>query len=234
MISIKYIPPEWGFGNRILYYNNLRQLAKKENVNWSCIPWEGSNHFLSLTPPCNTGDWDLKPCLGEMFFGYHSIPTRDIFEFTQAVKSDGKKRAAVHFRGGDFHQWNIDAVLSSDYYLDAVKLIENEVDEFLIFTDDESLKSYNDVEIYFEDKGIAYDIGDNLREDYIGDFKKMTDCDYIISSPSTYNICAGFIGKHKKIIHSQEWIDNRVKVNDKFWVDLNNGGNDDYSIWRLV
>ena len=237
MISIRYFPPDWGFGNRILFYNNLRQRAEKDGVSWSCIPWKGSEHFSSITPGHVSGGVSLQPCLGEKFFEWHTVSTRDIFKFSgvkECLTTKDKVRAAVHFRGGDFHQWNIDAVLKTDYYIESIKLIENEVDEFLIFTDDESLDSYNNVEVYFEDKNIKYDIGDNVRSNYINDFKLMTTCDYIISSPSTYNICAGFIGKHKKIIHSKEWIDNRVNANDKFWVDLSNGGNTDYSIWRLV
>jgi len=62
----------------------------------------------------------------------------------------------------------------------------------------------------------------------------MTECDYIISSPSTFCISAGFVGKNKKIIHSKDWIEKRVSVNDKFWTDLKSGGNDDYSTWRIL
>jgi hypothetical protein len=43
-----------------------------------------------------------------------------------------------------------------------------------------------------------------------------------------------WIGKYKKIIHSEKWIISRVAGDDKFWVDLKNGGNEDYSLWRLV
>ena len=87
-----------------------------------------------------------------------------------------------------------------------------------------------------EQEKIKYTHGQNSsdRNNYISDFAKMTECDYIISSPSTFCICAGFVGRQKKIIHSKKWLENRIKVNDKFWVDLYNGGNEDYSIWRLV
>ena len=30
----------------------------------------------------------------------------------------------------------------------------------------------------------------------------------------------------EEIIHSEKWINSRVAVNDKFWVDLSNGGNE--------
>ena len=62
----------------------------------------------------------------------------------------------------------------------------------------------------------------------------MSECDYIISSPSTFCICAGFMGKHKKIIHSENWVKDRVNKVDKFWYDLYNGGNEDYSLYKLI
>jgi len=233
MISITLMPSDWGFGNRILFYNNLRQFAEKKGESWSSIPWEGHQYFVGdLLNGRQMGNARLGPCLGENFFEWRSIPTRKIFVL-QGV-SELKNTAAVHFRGGDFYDWNKDAILKTSYYLDAIDQIKDEVDEFIIFTDDENLQSYSEVEKHFEDNNIKYDIGDNDRHNYINDFKKMSECDYIISSPSTYCICAGFIGKQKKIIHSLDWINNRIEADDKFWVDLYDGGNDDYSIWRLV
>ena len=44
----------------------------------------------------------------------------------------------------------------------------------------------------------------------------------------------GAIGKRKNIIHSKEWIENRLAKKDKFWVDLYNEGNEDYRLWRAV
>ena len=96
------------------------------------------------------------------------------------------------------------------------------------------MPSYSAVEKYFEDEGVDYDIGDNQRSNYVDDFRNMSACDYIISSPSTFCICSAMIGNKTNVIHSKKWIDNRVNAQDKFWVDLNNGGNEDYSIWRLV
>ena len=79
-------------------------------------------------------------------------------------------------------------------------------------------------------------MGDNTsnRSNYINDFSTMTESDYLISSPSTFAISAGFIGKKKKIIHSQEWVEYRVEAADKFWCDLYTGGNEDYKLWKLI
>ena len=56
----------------------------------------------------------------------------------------------------------------------------------------------------------------------------------MISSPSTFNIVAGMVGKNKKIIHSKEWLDNRKNKNDRFWVELLENQDEDYSVWELI
>ena len=170
-----------------------------------------------------------------MVFEWNTISTRKIFNLKENVDIP-KNTAAIHFRGGDFFDWNSDAVLDTQYYMNAIEEVKDMVDHFIIFTDDESLPAYGKVEDYFEEHNISYDIGENNsnRLQYIGDFGMMSSCDYIISSPSTFCICSGFIGKKKKIIHSEKWIKSRVDVGDKFWVDLYGGGYSDYSIWRLT
>jgi hypothetical protein len=89
--------------------------------------------------------------------------------------------------------------------------------------------------------------------DYLGDFATLSECDVLISSSSTFVVCAGFIGKEdKKIIHSKDWINKNLNHEhwhktprpqnireqqisfDNFWVDLYNGGNEFYKSWRLV
>ena len=62
----------------------------------------------------------------------------------------------------------------------------------------------------------------------------MTECDSIISSPSTFCICAGFIGKNKYIIHSAKWAKDRADKRDKFWSGILQGGNFNYPIGVLV
>lgn len=233
MISINTMT-SGGFGNKILYYNNLRQLAARENEEWSCVPWEGSQIFNGdLLNGSQSGDSSLNLCLGERFFEWRTVPTRTIFELKQKPIVEPNS-AAIHFRGTDFFQWNSDAVLDAEYYLNAIEEVPAET--FYLFTDDKELQSYKSVVKYLEEKSknIVNGVNTSNRQYYIGDFSVMSECDYIISSPSTYCICAGFIGKNKKIIHCNSWVSDRVSKEDKFWVDLNNGGNEDYSLWRLI
>ena len=105
-----------------------------------------------------------------------------------------------------------------------------------MFTDDDSLESYANVIKLLDKYGIEFIIGENVsnRSRYINDFATMSECDWIISSPSTFCITSGFIGKSKNIIHSKEWIKNRIDNEDKFWKDLYDGGNQNYSLWEVI
>ena len=103
-----------------------------------------------------------------------------------------------------------------------------------MFTDDLTLDSYIKILKYLKEKGIEFKIGDTKKE-AIYDFQTMTECDIIVSSPSTFSIWAGILGKkRKKIIHSDKWINTRIENNDKFWIDLNNTDNEIYKLWRKI
>lgn len=229
--------PNCGFGNRIIYYFNLRQEAYKKNDNFFCIPWDGYQHFegnlLGSLTTQNIENFDF--CLGDRFFGYSELSTRDIFKLKNK-SFVGDDRCAIHFRGTDFHKWNPESILDSEYYINSIKEIEKDVENFYIFTDDQNLKSFQNAIKYLQNKKVNHIFGENTsdRNKYIQDFAIMSECDYIISSPSTFCISAGFIGKNKKIIHSKKWIDSRINKEDKFWVDLNNGGNFNYSLWKKI
>ena len=233
MISINTMT-SGGFGNRIFYYNNLRQLAEREGEPWSCVRWEGHQHFKGdMLNGSQIGNHSLNLCLGERFFEWGSVSTRSIFELKEKPQVENNS-TAIHFRGTDFFQWNPNAVLNEEYYLNAIDEVPSET--FYLFTDDQNLTSYKSVVQHLEKKSKKIVVGVNTanREHYIQDFCTMSECDYIISSPSTYCICAGFVGKKKKIIHSKNWVGDRVNNEDKFWIDLYDGGNEDYSIWRLI
>ncbi len=235
MISINKIHP-CGFGNRVIYYNNLRQFAAKMGYDWSCCPWDGHQYFKGdLLNGSQTGDDELQLCLGEKFFEWNTVSTRSIFQLKD-IPEVPEQTCAIHFRGTDFYSWNSDAVLDYSYYNDSVDAVKDDVHHFRLFTDDYSLPSFCGIVERLKKEHISFDLGENTadRRHFINDFSYMTECEYIISSPSTFCVCAGFVGKNKKIIHSQKWIDNRIKCDDKFWVDLSSGGNKDYNIWNTV
>jgi len=185
--------------------------------------------------PHNSGYENLGFCLGERFYDDSGISTREVFKL-KGVPEVPANTCAIHFRGTDFHTWNPRSILKTQYYCDSIEEVRNEVSSFILFTDDITLESYVEAKDYLEKKGISFALGENTndRNNYVQDFATMSECDHIISSPSTYSICAGFIGVPKKIIHSKEWVEYRASEGDKFWYDLYQGGNDDYKLWRLL
>ncbi len=231
--------PNCGFGNRIMYYYNLRNEASRRGCRYFCVPWQGHELFegeLLGEYPNVQGNYDrFTFCLGERFFENALVSTRRVFKLKHepVVPPDS---CAVHFRGTDFGSWNPDAVLDTEYYIDSIKEVLGRVEKFYLFTDDVSLESYKEATAYITEQKMNICVGENSsdRGKYAQDFSVMAGCDYIISSPSTYSICAGFMGKKKRIIHSGKWVRGRVAVGDRFWVDLAEGGNDDYSLWRLL
>ena len=225
--------PNCGFGNRLLYYYNLRQEAHNRNCGFHCVPWDGHQFFEgNMLGSVEEEDSEvLELCMGEKFYDYNELSTRDVFKLKE-IPEVPKNTCAIHFRGTDFHHWNINAILEYDYYYDSIQKVKDDVHSFALFTDDPNLSSFTTIKEYLSNENINFTEGS--RNNYINDFSFMSECDYIISSPSTFCICAGFIGKNKKIIHSESWLLDRINHEDKFWIDLVNRGNKDYKIWAKV
>jgi hypothetical protein len=267
------------FGNKILHYNNLAQIAKELNTE-HYIPRHDDYEIFNNSPKLNlftqhTNVYDLskkyknfvidkkriifdkhayieelkskvkeeyllilEPCLGELFFLFDNS-TRKIFNNIKFINDENdliydKKHCSIQMRGGDFKKWNIQSILPSEYYLNSIEEVKDKVDGFTIHTDDETLESYQKVKEYLTEKGLLFKFINPLYNLFEQDFSDMLYSDYIISSPSTFAISAGFMGKKKEIIHSQKWVDSRYEKDDMFWVGVKNGGNKNYKIYKLI
>ena len=77
-------------------------------------------------------------------------------------------------------------------------------------------------------------IYNNIYKYAIYDLYQMSQCDVLISSPSTFAVCAGILGKQKKIIHSKEWLDYSVGNKDRFWVNFKEYRNPCYCLWKDI
>lgn len=182
------------------------------------------------------------PILGDLFYDYlftnpnNCIKIKEEYKLSNLDKNDEITNVAIHFRGTDFESWNKDAILDINYYLNAIDFIKEKETKNLIFhlfTDDLSLDSYKKVIKYLHSQKFMYKLG-NMSQEAIFDFYTMSECDIIISSPSTFSIWAGIIGKEKKIIHSEKWINNRINFDDKFWIDLKKSNSDIYKLWSTL
>jgi hypothetical protein len=245
------------FGNKFLSYNNVRQIAHRFSQQW-CVPsWEGDliferssrqtvNNAIRIAqedlmmPDCeiqkilDANDVIIDPhALGSIFFRFISLNPR---QFVTKNFDNNHKQVGIHFRGTDFVQWNPKSILDSDYYLDSLKMCLDSSDEleFVLFTDDHKLESFNNVLSFLESNNIKHRFGlSQITGNFLDDFIDLASSSIIVSSPSTFAISAGMIG-NSRIIHSKKWIEHRISENDKFWVDLQNIGTTFYSLWAQV
>ncbi len=181
------------------------------------------------------------PMLGEVFFDYLFYPPIDFIKIKDEFKINfdfdvsNKKVVGLHFRGTDFKAWNENASLKFEYYQSAIDFCFQELKEdklvFVIFTDDLNFDTFVKTVDYLKSINAEYYVSDNKRA-AIYDFYQMSQCDILVSSPSTFAIFAGILGKNKKIIHAQGWLDYAVGRNDAFWVKLSDTKNSFYSLWK--
>ncbi len=181
------------------------------------------------------------PMLGEVFFDYLFYPPEEFIKIKDKFKVDfnfgteNKTVVGLHFRGTDFKAWNENASLKFEYYKAAIDFCLQELKEnnlvFVIFTDDLKFDTFTKTVDCLKSLNVEYYISDNRRS-AIYDLYQMSQCDILVSSPSTFAIFAGILGKNKKIIHAKSWLDYAVAQNDTFWVKLLKSESQYYSIWK--
>jgi hypothetical protein len=202
---------------------------------------------------------DPAYCLHNVFFKVTHSDPRDFFkindEYTVEL-DENKNNIGVHFRGTDILGGdgnNGREIHGPEYYINSVRAVEKEFDNthYYLCTDDMNFVSFVNTYTFLRDNGINFSIGDT--NNFVLDFSLLSECDVLISSSSTFVVCAAFIGKkNKKIIHSKEWIDKNLKHElwnsksttqeardlqlsfDNFWVEVNNGGGEYYKPWRIL
>lgn len=225
---------------KFLFFRRQVKIGLKE------IKEMGPDNFLKFLKEKNELGFDIllsPPILGEVFFDYLFYRPGDFLKIKKEYQKDfnfpieGKLIIGLYFRGTDFESWNSHASLKFDYYQKAIKTCVNEFADkkliFVLFTDDLKFKTYLEARDYLKENSFEFYISDNLNLP-ICDFYQISQCDVLVSSPSTFAILAGAIGKSKKIIHSKEWLDYSISRDDKFWVDLARTNNPYYSLWKSL
>ena len=104
--------PECGFGNKALYYNNMRQLAHQMGLGFSCPVWEGCDIFdLEIHKETPTDQYALPFCLGTEYFEFKTISTRDVFKMSDIQRYE--RTCSIHIRETDFYAWMPESVDSA-------------------------------------------------------------------------------------------------------------------------
>lgn len=216
--------PEIPFSDPI--YDTHEKLSKKySDGNWKL-------HTLSLCGP---------------FFRITTTDPREFIELKNRPKLE-EESVGIHIRGGDTRGadgMNCREIHPSSYYIKAIDLILEEVDNprFYLCTDDPDprYETYAGTLKHLLDRGVnlVHDTSNN----YMQDFAILSECEYLISGSSTFSLAAGIIGKHKKMIHSKDFV-KQFKEEDQKWYssfgngmffhDMNHMNSKYYNVWRLV
>lgn len=202
--------------------------------------------FLALVKDEDARGRDIllnPPMLGEIFFDYLFYDPNGFIRIKDDYRKDfgetvvGRKVIALHFRGTDFEAWNKQASLKFDYYRDAINFCiecySSQDIVFGLFTDDTNFHPYTESISYLKALNVDFFLG-NSNEPAIVDFYQISQSDVLVSSPSTFAIFAGILGKDKKIIHNKQWLDYATGRNDTFWVKLVDSQSPYYSLWKTL
>ena len=218
------------FGNKILHYNNLVQLAKNLNTDSSCVPWKGSECFCNLFSYINSSslettlkwnevldmDYSTTPihvndyvggsyCLHNVFWKVTQTDPREFFKINEKYKRnmpENETSVGIHLRGTDI----LGADGNQGREIHEFEYYKNSID--LVESEFENTKYYVCTDDYNFNSFIqTVEYLESLNLPYeIGspnqfvDFSTLTECDVIIASSSTFVVAAGFVGKKNKKI----------------------------------
>lgn len=217
-----------GFGKR--HVSLGLRFAKMWKVDIAYIEDVGIKTFLMEAKERNREGYLIvlqPPLLGHLFEFVEENPARFLKikeKYTKKIENQGEKiLVGLHFRGTDFKMWNSRASLSAKYYQNAIDMLmetlRNELQGvcWQLFTDDNDFPPYLAVAEYLQKRGATLMMGD-ADHLMISDFYQLSQCDYIVSSPSTYAIMAAIMGKENKmIIQNKEWVEYCVQNGEDFW-----------------
>lgn len=133
----------------------------------------------------------------------------------------GEGSIVLHMRAGDYHQWNPKAILSSEFYIDALQILGPELDEgasVRICKDDLSHPAFEVVSAYIRSRGWRLE-NQECNSPLRCDFRAMIDATFLICSPSTLCLSAAIIG-NARTIHNTSWLEGGFESQEYFWSKL--------------
>lgn len=151
------------------------------------------------------------------------------------TKLGSKKLVAAHLRAGDFREWEPEAILPAGYYIAAVESVRGlNSDEWHVrlCVDDYSHPAYEQLSKFLVGKGFSLDSMPCSRP-FECDLAAMAQAEILISSPSSFALVAGLLGV-PRVIHSEEWVANRVSRGEVFWSRIGEGTFPGYALEGMV
>jgi len=180
------------------------------------------------------------PMLGETyaFFSDTEIDRPGLITFGICSEyqqiSLGHHTAVLHFRSGDFEQWNSRAIHSENYYHRAIDFISSSasITQMRICADNYESVSVKKISARLAQDGLLAK-SHECRDPFTCDFAAMAGAVVLVASASTYSITAGLVGG-PKVIHSAEWVENRVRSGETFWRMVSDNVLPNYSVEAIL
>ena len=201
-----------------------------------------------LAEEYSEGNWKLHTLsLCGPFFRITNVDPREFIRLKNHPELEDEA-VGIHIRGGDTRGadgMNGREIHPSSYYIKAIDFVLEETNDpcFYLCTDDPDprYETYTDTLNYLLEKGVK--LVHNTANHYMQDFAILSECEVLISGSSTFSLAAGMIGKHKKMIHSRDFVE-QFKEDDQKWYssfgngmffhDMNHIKSKYYNVWRLI
>jgi len=237
-------------------YQNFEQTCDilKDKIETEEIPFGDLiyKNQEELIDTYSRGNWRLHTLsLCGPFYRVTKKDPRDFIKLRNPASliHDSKAVVGIHIRGGDTRGadgMNGREIHPAEYYIKAIDTVLKEYDNDIIFalcTDDPDINypSFYETYAYLKNKNIRFYF--KPENNYMADFSILSECDVLIAGSSTFVLAAGMIGKHKKIIHSKDFVE-QFKYEDQKWYssfgngmffhDMNHVKNDYYDVWKLI
>jgi hypothetical protein len=200
----------------------------------------------------SSGDWKLHSL--SLCGPFFRITKRDPREFIKSVhkvqlNAGEDVTVGIHIRGGDTRGadgMNCREIHPPEYYIESIDFVLNEFNnqvKFYLCTDDPDLNypTYANTIRHLASKGVGF--YHDPSSHYVKDFCILSECDVLIAGSSTFALAAGMVGKHKKVIHSKNFVE-QFKNEDQKWYssfgngmffhDMNHMKSDYYNVWKLL
>lgn len=265
--------PKGGFGNRLLAFMVLRQLADRFRTPYfstnsldrqviagihhpSLIPLR-KGHYVRLAADDILSDGGLDvlrrhlekglsvalkpPLLGEALARVGHRPPSQLVRLKSKMcvnhrrELGSKALATFHLRGTDFAEWEPRAILGPEYYLRALDLIRSELPKnqlLRICTDDAHHPALLPLREKLEKVPLLLS-SVRCTNPMVCDFVAMVESRFIVSSPSTFAITAGLLGK-AEVVHSKNWVDFKATEGELFWSKIRENKLLGYSLRAVV
>ena len=180
----------------------------------------------------SSGNWKLHTLsLHGPFHRLTAVDPRNFFIFNKKSEIDPRVFAVgIHIRGGDTRGadgMNGREIHDPSYYIQAIEYVLSTYKDknivFFLCTDDpdEKYPSYQKTVDYLKLNNLP--MYHKRDASYIEDFCILSQCDILISGSSTFALAAGFVGKEKKIIHSEKFVNQFRDSEEKWYSNFRNG-----------